>query len=410
MPLNDVRTSVLRKFVYLGGALTLFFIVAGAVVKFHDQAELPFVIRNSQAEEIYRYSSTLYLEEAYVKPGDTVNKGQRLIKISSPEIASLINAYREAEHNLMNFSRSRVPSVAQRLKMLDNRIESDRSKLEQRKKELRTTDSIWQSNKKQLQNESENAANTYAANLRLYEQGNISKFDINEYESRKIKAANALESAHQNFIKSSDNLSGLFIQDSLDVLATRDELRRIELDNNYDSASVNNLFQLAKNKINSLFGDFEISDGELILKAKAPGTVAYVFDGEKEVSSGAILAKVISHNPALYAQSKCPPSLIGRIAKNNRVILKISSFPFYEWGTLAGHIGNLSLTPDENGKFSVKIAIDNFGKMNKMIQPGMDGSATVISAERTFYEYVFYNAKKAYHKAAMDEYGVGCFP
>src|SRR5215210_3671538 len=78
VPLEDVRKNVLRKFVYVGAALSLLFLTIGLFVKFPDQIELPFVIKNNQSEQIYRFPHPVYVIEKYIKPQDVVVKGQRL--------------------------------------------------------------------------------------------------------------------------------------------------------------------------------------------------------------------------------------------------------------------------------------------------------------------------------------------
>src|SRR3954471_10919021 len=86
VPLADVRKSVLRKFVYIGSILCLLFLTLGFFLKFPDQVELPFVIKNNQSEQIYRFPYPVYVIQKYIQPHDAVVKGQRLVRITSPEI------------------------------------------------------------------------------------------------------------------------------------------------------------------------------------------------------------------------------------------------------------------------------------------------------------------------------------
>ena len=177
------------------------------------------------------------------------------------------------------------------------------------------------------------------------------------------------------------------------------ELHKINSALKYDSAYIYNQYVLTENKIKNTFGDFELADGDLILKANANGMVSYIFDGEKEATTGSILLKVIHNNSDLYALVKSPASKIGRLTINRQVKLKVASFPFYEWGTMGGHIENLSLTPDETGNFSVKICIDNFGNLKNLMQIGMNGDAAIILEEKTFYYYFFHHIKETYYNA-----------
>jgi hypothetical protein len=187
-----------------------------------------------------------------------------------------------------------------------------------------------------------------------------------------------------------------FITTGVDV-----NVKKLSIDSKYDSVSLTNRFTLAKNKIRNIYGDFELADGNLILKANDNGIVSYVFDGDKEVVAGSILMKVINNKTTFYALVKRPPSLIGKIRKNKQAVLKVASFPFYEWGTVKGHVDNLSLTPDESGNFSVKISLQNFGNLNNLLQIGMTGDATIILEEKTFYYYFFRKTKEIYYKATM---------
>ena len=187
-----------------------------------------------------------------------------------------------------------------------------------------------------------------------------------------------------------------FITTGVDV-----NVKKLSIDSKYDSVSLTNRFTLAKNKIRNIYGDFELADGNLILKANDNGIVSYVFDGDKEVVAGSILMKVINNKTAFYALVKRPPSLIGKIRKNKQAVLKVASFPFYEWGTVKGQVDNLSLTPDESGNFSVKISLQNFGNLNNLLQIGITGDATIILEEKTFYYYFFRKTKEIYYKATM---------
>ena len=98
---------------------------------------------------------------------------------------------------------------------------------------------------------------------------------------------------------------------------------------------------------------------------------------------------------------KRPPSLIGKIRKDKQAVLKIASFSFYEWGTVKGHVDNLSLTADETGNFSVKISLQNFGNPDNLLQIGMTGNAAIMLEEKAFYYYFFRKTKETYYKATM---------
>ncbi len=404
VPLKDVRKNALRKFVYIGAILCLLFLTIGLFVKFPDQIELPFVTRSNQSEEIYRFSTPIYVIEKYIKPNDSVTKGQRLVRITSPEIVALVNNYREAEQNFQNFSLQKVLSIEKQKMMIANRIKQNKNNIGEIKKELSILDNTWKSNRAEAESEKEATSDRYQIMKKLFDEKASSKFELSEYEAKKNKALDALETGKQNYQKRKLNFITLNNQYLLDNNTAIKELQKLESDVKYDSASIYNQYVFAKNRIENTFGNFELENGDLILKANENGIVSYIFDGEKEALNGSILLKVIHNNSALYALVKSPPSQIGKLKINKQVVLKVASFPFYEWGGMKGHIENLSLTPDETGKFSVKISIDDFGKLKTLMQIGMNGDATIILEEKTFYHYFFRNMKKVYYEATKQQH------
>ena len=64
------------------------FAILAIFIKFPDQVELPFVLKSDQSEEIYRFSYPVYILEDYQKQGSKVSKGQKLMRITSPEIVA----------------------------------------------------------------------------------------------------------------------------------------------------------------------------------------------------------------------------------------------------------------------------------------------------------------------------------
>ncbi|HRH65387.1 MAG TPA: HlyD family secretion protein [Bacteroidia bacterium] len=399
VPVKDVRKSALRKFVYIGGAICLIFSFLAIFIKFPDQVELPFVIKSDQSEEIYRFPYPVYILESYSQPGKKVTKGQSLIRITSPEIVALVNSYVEAEKNLEIFSSQKVMSIGKQKEMIATRIRKTDSRIQETEHELMVLDSTWKSNAARLQYESDDASHKHDQNKKLFEEGHISKYELIESETKKLKANDALISARQEYQKAKYNLRSMNEQSVLDNNSYVEELSKLSIDTKYDSISLVNQYELARNRIRNTFGDFTLADNDLILAAKGNGIVSYVFEGEKQLNEGGILLKVMYNSSALYAWVKSPPALVGRVKPNHRAVLKISSFPFYEWGTLQGHVDNLSITPDETGSFSLKVAIDNFGHLNNLVQIGMNGNLTIILEEKTFYQYLFNDMKKVYYEA-----------
>ena len=397
VPLKDVRTSILRRFVYLGTALFLVFVAIGSFVTFPDELELPFVLKSNNPEETYRLPYPVYVTGNYVKSGDKVSPGQQLIKITSPEIATLINSYNEARQRLLSYREHKVSSNDAQKQIILSRSSQNKGLQVDIRHQVQVLDSTWNSNKARLENEFTEAQNKYQSSKTLYASKYISRQEFSEYELRKVAAEDALTTTLQRYHKERNSLLAQLERGATENTSLSEELTKTTSDNLYDSLLLASQFDLAEKRISGVFGNFEIANGGLVLKAGAEGTVSYIFSGDKEVQSSVILLRITNHRTSLYASIVCPPSLIGKIEKNQMVYLKVATFPSYEWGSVQGHVENYSLTPDENGNFYLQIAIDNTRKLNNILRPGMNGSGTIVLQEKTFFQYFSRKVRKVYY-------------
>jgi multidrug efflux pump subunit AcrA (membrane-fusion protein) len=398
VPLKDVRASILRRFVYFGTALFLVFVCIGSLVTFPDELELPFVLKSNNPEETYRFPYPVYVTGSYVRAGDKVSPGQPLIKITSPEIATLINDYNEAQQKMLSYREHKVYSNDAQKEMILSRSGQNKGLLADIRHQVAVLDSTWNSNKTHLEYEFNEAQKKYQANKNLFASKYISKQEFTEYELKKVAAEDALNTTLQRYHKERNYLVAQLERGAMENTSLSEELNKTTSDNRYDSILLASQFDLAEKRISGIFGNFEIAEGSLVLKAAGPGTVSYMFSGDKEVQSSVILLRITNSASSLYSSIICPPSLIGKIEKNQITYLKVATFPSYEWGSVQGHVENFSLTPDENGNFYLRIAIDDTRKLNKLLQPGMNGSGTIVLQEKTFFEYFSRKVRKVYYQ------------
>ncbi len=170
VPLKDVRESTLRKFVYLGALLFLGFVLAGSLIKFLDEVQLPFLFKSDKSEDIYRFPYPVYLTDKYVASGEQIKKGAKLVRITSPEIVTLIYNYYEAQQNLVNYNVIKSLSLAQQKELIAVKINQDRMRISQAHTELTLLESTWKSNLARLEFEKQDAENKLVKNKELYEK------------------------------------------------------------------------------------------------------------------------------------------------------------------------------------------------------------------------------------------------
>jgi hypothetical protein len=97
----------------------------------------------------------------------------------------------------------------------------------------------------------------------------------------------------------------------------------------------------------------------------------------------------------LYASASIPPEEIGLVKEGAPAILKVATFPHYEWGAVEGRIQTLSLTPDEKGDYPIRVEITNAGKLKGRLRVGMNGDLSIPIEEKSFFGYVFEKVRKA---------------
>lgn len=101
------------------------------------------------------------------------------------------------------------------------------------------------------------------------------------------------------------------------------------------------------------------------------------------ISSGERLATVV---PASESQIICranvPSTTIGKVEKGQKVNLKLSGYPFMQYGMLEGTVNTISLVP-ENNEYIVEIGLQkgmksNYSEQLKLIQE-MGGTAEIVT-------------------------------
>ncbi len=174
VPLKDVRKSTLRKSVYVGLGLFVLIIVAGFTIKFPDEVSLPFVLRGEMPERIYRFPYPVYIEELYAKTGSPVQKGTALVRITSPEVVSLLSNYRAAEAALLNYRANKPQALADTRDIVRLQAAQNAHMLQEINQRLRALQSTWKSNEARLRYELDEASRRLTLNQALYNSRHIS--------------------------------------------------------------------------------------------------------------------------------------------------------------------------------------------------------------------------------------------
>ena len=398
VPLQDVRDSALRVFVYAGIGLTVLFIALGFTVEIPRQLSFDFVLKGEQQEDVYRFFEGLYVEEKHVEVGSTVAAGAPLLKISSPQVVEMVTAYEDALARKRIFETTELPLYQSRLEAFSLQKAQIASAIEEHKRQKQLGWNVYQAELDKLTYLAEEAERKHARTAGLAEKNLVSQDDLERAKAAMILAKTELAALKENRLKDVGELEARIEAARLQQKIVTQQGQEKAQEAQSQLAKLENEVDQAYQALYRSYGNFEIEGGSLLLKAPHAGRVAYLTDQDRDVPSGATLLKILKGSSDLRAYTTVPPQAIGFVHPGDPVVLKVATFPHYEWGTLQGVIQHLSLTPDENGQYPCNVAITRAGKLAPHLQIGMNGELSVLVEEKSFFRYVFSHLEEGYDR------------
>lgn len=226
----------------------------------------------------------------------------------------------------------------------------------------------------------------------------IAQVEWRQYEINLLKAQTALANAQIAYTNKQAALKSEIAELQLAKTSSHSNTDKIRADERSTEFQLKSASDNTRQMVENLFGNYEIDKGSLIIKSKMNGRVAYLSDGELEVKASVTLLKISTQDSPTYGFIKCPPSVVGKIHRQQDCYLKVASFPFYEWGTLKGKTTEISAAPDENGEFNIKVDFATNTQLQPLLQTGLTGQAVIIIDNKTLLNYFFRGAAKNYHQ------------
>lgn len=386
--LASSRSHVLRLGLYsvvIGAALLVF---ASAVIQVPRRVELSCVIRGNGNERVYRFSEDVFVEQYYVHVGDRVSRGTPLVRISSPQIAALVMEYTLARLQEEVFERTELPVHAKTqvglrlqqqkvLRQLERTYQSQRYALATQQAEIRKLELAAQNARQQLEQLKKLRANGYVAET-----------ELQHAELQKASADEALQRAREQYRRDIAQLESQARELALErnIAGQSEEKLTLELRNR--RAQLRAATEAAYQRLRSLYGEFELDSGAIIIKATADSmVVTYRSDAERQVPAGAFLLKLSQLPTAFYAVATVEPKDIGSLHAGQQVVIELSAYPPLRWGVLRGQVRLVSLSPGEKQRYILEADVDT-PHFEGMIQEGMEGTLTVLVEQRPVAAYV----------------------
>ena len=156
--------------------------------------------------------------------------------------------------------------------------------------------------------------------------------------------------------------------------------------------------------LNSLISQADEWKNKYILSASQKGKVAFVgvLQTNQVLQAGQEVFYINPENNNYFGEMVVPQDNMGKIKKGQRVLVKLKSFPFEEYGMLCGKITNINDVPFKDSIFYSQVSFDlkssNYLKRPVHLKQGMLADAEIITEDATVLQRIFRNFSKMINK------------
>jgi HlyD family secretion protein len=224
------------------------------------------------------------------------------------------------------------------------------------------------------------AQSAYEREKQLYQKGVISKSEMELAENTLLNTRQSLQQIRTSM--ASDQIESGQLKKSVSKLDIQYEREK------------NSLLSELKTAYNELLATIENWEQAYLLVSPVNGTVTFntFWTNNQFVNAGdKVLAVIPQHPGEIIGRIQCPASMSGKITQNHRVNIKLSGYPYTEYGTLQGKVRNISLIPNENN-YSIDIILPDRLKTNTgktlNFTGELTGQAEIITDDRSLFSRI----------------------
>lgn len=227
----------------------------------------------------------------------------------------------------------------------------------------------------------------YNRSLSLYNQGVISKLDLENERMKNIQAEQNLRNLSltvSNLQESIHNLNKT--KSGTSINSQKDKI-------NYSSATIQQFEQLRKS--------LKQWEHNYLIISSTNGIVSFQkFWGENQfLNAGDALLSILPENKqAIVGRMSVPSINSGKIKSGQKVLIKLDNYRYQEYGIVEGKVAHISLTPDDVGNYYVDIVLPKGLKTsyNKTLpfDKELKGNADIVTQDLRLIERFFYQIRK----------------
>ena len=245
-----------------------------------------------------------------------------------------------------------------------------------------------------LNQEISNANEKFKADSLLYQKGYTAKHEFFKNQSELIAKKQELANLKKTYVNYKITVTNYLKQK--DEATQQFEQQKRTLNTNI-SANIKSI----KNYINNWQQDYTFT-------SPINGKLTYLSNltENQYINASSTLFAVVPNNQNYVGQITIPTQGFGKVAKGQKVRIKLNNYPYQEFGQLIGEITDISLIPTaisetQNAYFiTIKLPRDLITTYKKEITftPEMTGTAEIITEDLRLLERIFNKFRKVLDK------------
>lgn len=215
------------------------------------------------------------------------------------------------------------------------------------------------------------------------------------------------EQSNHNYLREKENLKNYEARDIENKSSISDNQQNINLLNFQETVNISDLEMKLINTFQQLTHAINLWESKYVLKVPQDGIVDMMqfVSSYQTIKQGEPVFSVLPNDNKVLAHLVVPPIGAGKIKIGQSVIIKLSTYPYQEFGKLIGNVKSISLIPTQNYYLiSVDLPQGLKSDTNQTLSfsKNMIGSAEIITSKRSLLSKLFDKIITAFDKKPIE--------
>lgn len=385
-PLTNVRTSKMRLALYVLLACFIVLCILASSVKIPNYLQFSLEIKGGGNERTFQYNYPVRIVERYGQLGDSVQLGDSLLLLDSPDLVLELNEFLHLEREVKLFETYTRRYLKTEIGKKKLKLTLQKRKVKKRLMTYPTRDTailvlLKNGNFALQQTETE-----YFRQKKLFDEGVLTQTEIERaglnFANEKIRLHELKNQLNERKLEDYDQLIDMKIEEyqmEQNVLLLQQELLTKEFDV-YEKYN-------RKKVLIAVLGHFVSRGNNVVLYANSSANLCYLNYVSDWVTNKPLL-KLCVKEDSVYGIIAVPGSRIGKLKEGQRVKIILDSYSVYKWGVAEGVLQRVSARPDQNGFFVGEIKIEKANHLKGKIANGLKGIVNIEVESRTLLGYM----------------------